>query len=366
MGYALVETGGLTRVGSLRRAAPGDRAPDPGRGADAPRRRADRGLLVARRRSPPPVKWGASARRSRSLVVALPRARRRSARSARPPASAREPSGGRVNLGASAIVLRPRTLGRDPRPRVPPLRLASRFGLYARLAAVAAPARASRAASRSATRSAWSLGSRCGASRSRLGTRRAGRLHGRRGPAPLLGGARRAAGAPALRPAPGLVPGACSSSAACLLARPRAPFLLGLPFAWPRLVFAHEASLLEGAGPVDAIRRSDRFVAGRGASGLRASSWRCSSRRRAFVVTAELLGQGLVDGGAPARRALRRALLGRRHRPTRSRASSSRSPTWRRRASSQYIDARTRSDGWDIQLRFMAIAAREETRRVAA
>ena len=47
MGYALVDTGGLTRVGSLRRAAPVDRPADPGRGGDAADRRADRGLLVA-------------------------------------------------------------------------------------------------------------------------------------------------------------------------------------------------------------------------------------------------------------------------------------------------------------------------------
>jgi hypothetical protein len=146
-----------------------------------------------------------------------------------------------------------------------------------------------------------------------------------------------------------------------LLALACLPFFFGLPFAWPRLVFVHEASLLEGAGPADALRRSSRFVAGRGGPvfGVLVS---LLLTQGAFVVTAELLGQGLVsevlqlgkpfgalfaDGGSPY--ALAGLLLS--------------VPYVATARFLEYIDARTRSDGWDVQLRFLAISAAAEPRR---
>ena len=140
--------------------------------------------------------------------------------------------------------------------------------------------------------------------------------------------------------------------------------LLGLPVMWPRLVFAHEASLLEGAGPIEAIRRSYRFSAGRWASAF-AVLLALLLAQVAIVVTTEALCHGLVadvlqlgkpfgalfeDGGSPY--ALAGFLLS--------------IPYVSTVRFLDYIDARTRSDGWDIQLKFMAIAAREGAEREAA
>jgi hypothetical protein len=142
------------------------------------------------------------------------------------------------------------------------------------------------------------------------------------------------------------------------------PILLGLAVAWPRIVFTHEASLLEGAGPVEAIRRSNRFISGRGASAF-AVLMALLLTQGAFVITFELLCQGLVDevlqlgkpfgallsdGGSPY--ALAGLLLS--------------IPYVSTARFLDYIDARTRSDGWDIQLQFMAIAARDSEGREAA
>ena len=79
-----------------------------------------------------------------------------------------------------------------------------------------------------------------------------------------------------------------------LLAAACVPFFLALPFVWPRLVFVHEASLLEGAGPSEAIRRSSRFASGRGPSVFGALlAMLCT--QGGFVIVAELLGHGLVE-----------------------------------------------------------------------
>jgi hypothetical protein len=137
-------------------------------------------------------------------------------------------------------------------------------------------------------------------------------------------------------------------------------FLVGLPFAWPRLVFVYEASLLENAGAAGALRRSNRFVDGR-APAVAGVLVALLLTQAGFVLTAELLGQGLVaevlqlgkpfgslfqDGGSPY--ALAGLLLS--------------FPYVATARFLDYIDARTRADGWDIQLRFMAIAAREEAK----
>jgi uncharacterized protein YfiM (DUF2279 family) len=137
-----------------------------------------------------------------------------------------------------------------------------------------------------------------------------------------------------------------------------------LPFVWPRFYFVHEASLLEGAGPTEAIRRSSRFVQGRGGAVL-GVLLSILLTQAAFVVVAELLCQGLVtqvlqlgkpfgalfaDGGSPY--ALAGLLLS--------------VPYVATARFLEYIDARTRSDGWDVQLRFLAISAAAEPRREEA
>jgi hypothetical protein len=143
-----------------------------------------------------------------------------------------------------------------------------------------------------------------------------------------------------------------------LLALAALPMFLGLPFVWPRLYFVHEASLLEGAGPAEAIRRSSRFVAGRGGPVL-GVLLSILITQGSFVVVTELLCQGLMtevlqlgkpfgalftDGGSPY--ALAGLMLS--------------VPFGATARFLEYIDARTRADGWDVQLRFMAIASAAE------
>jgi hypothetical protein len=149
-----------------------------------------------------------------------------------------------------------------------------------------------------------------------------------------------------------------------LLALSALPFLIGVPFLWPRLLFVYEASLLEGAGATAAVQRSARFITGRAAEVLGALLALIVTQA-GIVACVELLGQGLVqevlqlgapfgalfwDGGSPY--ALAGFFLS--------------IPYVATARFLHYIDARTRSDGWDVQLRFMAIAAREGEGKVAA
>lgn len=142
-----------------------------------------------------------------------------------------------------------------------------------------------------------------------------------------------------------------------VLAAATLPFLLGLPVAWPRLFFVHEASLLEGAGAFEALRRSSRFAAGN-LGGVIGALLAILATQAGFVITAEFLGDGLVqhvlqlgrpfgalfwEGGSVY--ALTGFFLS--------------VPYFATARFLHYIDSRTRSDGWDVQLRFMAVAARE-------
>lgn len=265
-----------------------------------------------------------------------------------------------MNLGASAVVLRPRPLSEvlDLACR---LAVSLAFGLYARLSVVLlVPLFAGCLVLRYALAWPWvavwataaALGSviqgvfTVGVGRilfsEELGAGQVLRLFGRRFGSYL--------GMTLLR--------------ALVLVTACAPFFLGLPVAWPLVAFAHEASLLEGAGPADALRRSSRFIAGRGFPAFGALLTLLLTQA-AFVITAELLGQGLVsevlqlgkpfgalfsNGGSPF--ALAGFLLSIPY------VATARF-LW-------YIDARTRSDGWDIQLRFMAVAAGDEERRAHA
>ena len=144
-----------------------------------------------------------------------------------------------------------------------------------------------------------------------------------------------------------------------LLAAAAAPFLLGLPLVWPRLFFVHEASLLEGAGPMESMRRASRF-AGNDLGGVLGALLAVVVAQAGFVVTAELLGDGLVQHVLQ---------LGRPFGALFTEGGSAFAlagfflsmPFVATARFLLYIDARTRSDGWDVQLRFMAIAARAAT-----
>lgn len=138
-------------------------------------------------------------------------------------------------------------------------------------------------------------------------------------------------------------------------------FFLVIPPFWmlARVTYVHEACLLEQASPVDAITRASRMIAGNvmGAVGFVLLLLAGAS---GYVMIAELLlNDGLLDfmlqlgkpfgslldeGGSAA------ALLG----------LFASLPFWSTARFLAYIDLRTRRDGWDVQLRFMAIAARAE------
>ncbi len=130
---------------------------------------------------------------------------------------------------------------------------------------------------------------------------------------------------------------------------------------WTKMAFVHEASLLEQAPPGEAIKRASRFVSARGASTLLLIVWFVLVHA-AFILIAESLGNtaivefvlqlgqpfgSLADGGSPF--ALAGFFL-----------SIPYIATGRFLA---YIDQRTRMDGWDIQLKFMALSAREPAPR---
>jgi hypothetical protein len=128
-------------------------------------------------------------------------------------------------------------------------------------------------------------------------------------------------------------------------------------FVWMRSCFMTEASLLEGVGATGAWTRSGRLST-TGSSPAFALLLTLLLARLAVVVAAELLGLAIVgdvlqlgepfgsvwkDGGSPF--ALAGLFL------TAPYVASARFL--------QYIDVRTRNDGWDIQVRFMGIVARE-------
>lgn len=135
-------------------------------------------------------------------------------------------------------------------------------------------------------------------------------------------------------------------------------FLVIPPFwMWGRCAYVHEACLLEQAKPVDAITRAARMAAANMGSVI-GQLMLMSLAAAGFVFVAEmLLISGLVefvlqlgrpfgtlmdDGGSVA------ALLG----------MFLAVPYWTTVRFLSYIDLRTRRDGWDVQLRFMAIQAR--------
>jgi hypothetical protein len=150
-----------------------------------------------------------------------------------------------------------------------------------------------------------------------------------------------------------------------ILAAAALPLFLAVPFAWIALIFVHEASLLEGAGPAQACQRASRFIRGRGGPALQLLLLLLLGQLGAIVV-AELIGQSLLDDvlqlgkpfgslwddyGSPF--ALFGLLLS--------------LPFVSTARFLHYIDTRTRADGWDIQVRFLAIAAKDSTeRRLAA
>jgi hypothetical protein len=138
-----------------------------------------------------------------------------------------------------------------------------------------------------------------------------------------------------------------------------------LPIFAARLFFTTEAVLLESGTALGSLLRSSRLVLYRGVPcfGLALA---CLAAPFVFAVAADLLGNTLVDMifemGRPAGSlwtdggsgyAVAGALLS--------------SPFVASASFLGYIDQRTRKEGWDIQLRFMALAdADHRNRRIAS
>lgn len=128
---------------------------------------------------------------------------------------------------------------------------------------------------------------------------------------------------------------------------------------WGRGAHVHEACLLEYASPSEAVKRAARMVEGKvlGAAGLLLMM---SLASLGFVIVSEaLINDGLLgfvlqvgkpfgslrhQGGSAA------ALLG----------AFAAVPFWSTARFLGYVDLRTRRDGWDVQLRFMAAVAEAE------
>lgn len=128
--------------------------------------------------------------------------------------------------------------------------------------------------------------------------------------------------------------------------------ILTLPLAWMRMLYVHEAVLLEKAGGREALRRSNRFVEHHAKNAFGAMLAFVTGTL-ASIAVGEIFGQALVsfvlqsgepfsllrDGGSPYALAGYFACL----------------PFVATARFLTYIDTRMRRDGWDIQIRFIAI-----------
>lgn len=143
-------------------------------------------------------------------------------------------------------------------------------------------------------------------------------------------------------------------------------FFLVIPplWMWGRTTYVHEACLLEQAGPTDAMQRAARMIAGNilGSTGLllllslAAFGFVCVSEALLnygllkFVLQVGMPFDAIIEDGGSAAGLFGLFLV---------------VPYWATARFLAYIDLRTRRDGWDIQLRFMAmqVADRREDRR---
>ena len=134
-----------------------------------------------------------------------------------------------------------------------------------------------------------------------------------------------------------------------------------IPFFLSRTVFMPEVIYLEGAGPRETLSRSARAVAWQSGTAMEARFFLAMSAI-AFVFVFEILGQAIVGGllqlGTPvgslfsAQAISAYALLG-------YFASIPFTATARFLF---YINLRTVTDGWDVQVRFLALAAAAKER----
>ena len=131
-------------------------------------------------------------------------------------------------------------------------------------------------------------------------------------------------------------------------------FVLAVP-ALSGLLFVPEASLLEGAAPMAALARAR---AGRRVASEMPKVLLLLAAQAFIVLAADRLGDGIVDGvlqlGAPFG-----SLLSEGGSPYALLGLFAAVPYLATARFLLYIDDRTRADGWDVQVRLMAIAAGE-------
>jgi hypothetical protein len=134
-------------------------------------------------------------------------------------------------------------------------------------------------------------------------------------------------------------------------------FLIGPFTTWPSSNLMNEASLLEGASGVDAWTRSKLLV--RQSASSFGAAFAVFSTRAACIFGAEALGQTLFDDvlqlGKPLGELLEHGFT-----PYAAVGLLASVPLTATMRFLTYIDTRTRADGWDIQVKLMAIAAREK------
>ncbi len=133
---------------------------------------------------------------------------------------------------------------------------------------------------------------------------------------------------------------------------------IGVFITWPNGVLVPEACLLEGASATEAWPRSKRLVTQRASDSV-AALFALMASQLGFAIGFEVLGQSLLDdilqlghpfgeiwkeGGTPF------ALLG----------LFLAAPFAATARFLHYIDTRTRADGWDIQVKLMALLAKQE------
>ncbi|MCX4243951.1 hypothetical protein [Paraliomyxa miuraensis] len=134
-----------------------------------------------------------------------------------------------------------------------------------------------------------------------------------------------------------------------------------LPSAWIRVAMVHEASLLEGSSPISATDRAWQMARFRGTE-MALMLGGLGLAIMGGIAAAELLGHGLVEVVLQLGRPLGElvedggslyALVG----------FHAAIPYVAVARFLGYVDQRTRGDGWDIQLRFMALAAEDARMR---
>ncbi len=143
-----------------------------------------------------------------------------------------------------------------------------------------------------------------------------------------------------------------------------AMFCLGVFITWPNGVLVPEASLLEGAKASEAWGRSKRLVAQRAGDSL-AALLALITAKFAFVASSELLGQSLMEDILQLGHPLG-TLLEHGGSPFAIAGLFLAAPFIATARFLHYIDTRTRADGWDIQVKFMALVAKHDEQAQAA